>query len=138
LDQSRSQLRKIIQVQSIDGLLAESVASDWVQAEGRFVQVIHDHDSISEVSVRNDRLEEVALGESHAEFAADVETNITCLLSILLILNIFFNDCLQTFVWEFASVWSGVVDEKVALLSLAWLLLENTADFTSDLDFRTS
>lgn len=107
LDECRSQGGQIIKMKGVDCILGESVAHKWVQAVLGFVEVINDHNAVSEVSIVNDGLVEVSLGEGHSKLTADIESNITLCILILLALHVIFDDCLEGLGWNLAGVWSG-------------------------------
>ena len=63
LDKAGSQFAQIVEAESINSFLTESEAREWAEAILGFVNVVYKHDSISEVSIGNNHLNQILLGE---------------------------------------------------------------------------
>lgn len=66
----------VVQFESVDGKLGETICFERVEAIGRFAYIVNYHQRISEVPVARDKLNEVLVGERKTKLTAHIEPNL--------------------------------------------------------------
>lgn len=67
---------EIVEVKGLHSFCGESIATKRVHAKLTLVDIVDDHDRVSEVSVLQKHQHEVGIAKCQSKFAADVDTNL--------------------------------------------------------------
>ena len=102
-----------VKVEGLNSTFRQSECLKWTQAIVRLIDVIYDHQRVSEIAISLDQLHQVRMREGKAQVAAHIKSNLVVSIVQSGSLRVHLYNCPKILKWIFVGIWLDLCNENV-------------------------